>query len=228
MKPIHSIGILSATLLALIALTPATATAALPEFEFTRSFASGSMEPVVIENTEGVKVNCTESENESGTFEAGAGKLAKNIVLKFKKCKKGATACTTTGAGTEVILTKALEGVLGYLEGGKRGDESVIIALRAETPPIAEFRCGTENVDLIECIAGTIVRAGNPGELTKQFSLSFEQTGGTQKYDTYESTLGGGLTLCRLRIEVAPASAVGGLSMKQTVLICPGMEKIND
>jgi hypothetical protein len=201
-----------------------------PSFQQTRSFRSGSMQTVTIENSLGENIKCSESENTAGSL--GAGTLGTGIGLKLKGCKKGATGCSSMGAAAEEVVTGILKGQLGYLPGAARGAEKVAFAINKENAAgaIAAMTCGVATYELKGCLIATLARAGNPGPVTAQFSLELKQNGGTQEYTNFEQQLGVGMTACSATLESGAINPAAGVTMSQVVLItpCPATQQIND
>jgi hypothetical protein len=144
---------------------------------FTSTSGEGTLE-----TASGETVKCKEDTNEG---EITGPKEVSKVVVKFKGCKATIlgfikVACKTSGAGTEEIVTEKLKGHIGYLNKSKKevGQE-----LEPEGTLFAKFECAGETVEVRGHVIGKLTPTDS---MTKTTTLTFEQSGGKQKYTEFE------------------------------------------
>jgi hypothetical protein len=119
-------------------------------------------------------VTCTKSSN-TGQFTGG--KSAGKITAIFTGCLLHSDPCTSAGAKSGEVKTKALDGVVGWISKAK---EEVGVELKAEAGLYeAEFVCGELNLRVSGAVIGLVKPPYN--HFTKEVTLVFEQSGGVQK-----------------------------------------------
>jgi hypothetical protein len=181
MKRMRIIGLALVALLAVSAVTVASASAALPELlnkegkELAKKTVTTTDTAVsTLENTAKETVTCSTS---SSTGTASGTKNLVNAVVTFNGCKSSlGGACSNAGA--EEIVTNKLEGQIGYIE--PKTNKEVGLDLWPASRTAAEkekhefkaifvkFTCGT--------FAGDEVRGGVIGKIANVNSLSTTNT----------------------------------------------------
>ena len=146
MKKMSIIGMALVAAMAVMAVTVASASAALPEFKtaaFPVTFTSENtlpLEPTLHSSVLGEKNVSCQMSKDSG--EIASAKLVSKVAVTYTGCKEEGTSnpCTTTGQGTGTIVTKILKGRVGYLL-PKSGVRSGIELEPAAGTVFAEFTC---------------------------------------------------------------------------------------
>jgi hypothetical protein len=118
-------------------------------------------------------VTCTKSTN-TGSFTGP--KTAGKITAIFTGCLLHSAPCTSAGAKSGEVKTKALDGIVGYINKAK---DEVGVELKAEGGLYeAEFVCGELNLRVSGAVVGKVKPPYN--HFTKETTLVFEQSGGVQ------------------------------------------------
>ncbi len=176
--------------LALGAMTVASASAALPEFQQKGKGLEKAVKFTVksgwgkLESKAGDELKCT---GESVTGETHGVNEVANVVIKFTGCNDGGIigACTSTGAKTEEVVSVSLSGRLGYLS---KSEHRVGLLLQPSTgEQIAECTYHGSLKEIFRLKGSIIGRLSPDGEElhregeseeTTAFSLAFNKTTG--------------------------------------------------
>lgn len=186
MKSMRTIVVAFIAVIALSAVASATASAALPEYEFKttptmaeREF-TGKSGPGTLETSGAIKSKVLCSEDTSkGIHETTTTKGTKfaEVVVTFKGCKSGTTECGTAG----VITTTKLEGELGYIKA--TAPKEVGLELKPVTGAFAKFECGTTKFEVSGSIIGVITPINQfvgPSTTPNHFTVTYNETAGVQ------------------------------------------------
>jgi hypothetical protein len=225
MKGMRLVGSVVTAIFAAAALFTATASAAPPEFLKKAKFQLEGTN-VIFKTVGGQELKCSSSLG-SGEIIAEKSKIAKAVSIKFKGCKLALIGCKTAGAAAEEIVTKTLEGELGYIKPGKAGAEHVAFGLAPAVGTVVfQYECGTliKKGEDTGCVAGDLSKAGVE---TNQFTLLFEETTGVQKIKAFEKTLNGEERKCTMEDKVEGTAAEGvGLETSLSMKTGAELEKI--
>jgi phospholipase C len=139
------------------------------------------------------KVVCT---GERSTGDYTGPTTTGNVVLTFTGCQGFSAPCKSAGAGEGEIVTKALEGVLGWENKAEHKIADDLFAVES-AGPIAEFVCGAASMTVRGSVLGPIIA----GHMLSTATLKYSEAGGKQKPERFEgqasailesSILGGG------------------------------------
>jgi hypothetical protein len=217
MKRMGLVGMVVAVVFGVGAVFAVAASAAPPEFLKKTKFTLEGL-TAVFKTVGGGEMRCAASKGE-GEVAVEKSKVAKGVKIKFTGCKLKTFVCETVGAAEGEVLTKSLEGELGYIKPGKAGAEHVAFALLPTVGEVfAEYECAASVIkvkDKGSCIIGELAKAGVE---TNVFSLVFEETAGVQKLKELEKTLGGAERKCTMTEEVSGGGTEGvGLETSLTM-----------
>jgi hypothetical protein len=159
---------------------------ALPEFKPStkQKFTGKQVGSGTLENTAGEKVSCTGG---GGPGEIASATLVAKVVVKFTGCSSSGQECLSSGASAKEIRTKTLKGELGEEKTGK----VTVEGLEAETGKTeAEFECSPSFFKVkIKVTGGVICKVEPVGPpATTKGKLNCEQSGGKQKYTSFEGS----------------------------------------
>jgi hypothetical protein len=189
-RNLKTLGLSFLAVFLLGAIAAASASAAQPTFEiegggtttFSGSGKGGTLETIEDSGGKHHAVSCTGSKS-AGTVNSSS--KATKITVTFTGCTSSGTACTTAGANSGEIITKALEGELFFRE---KGTTNTVLLLKPEGGGnFAEFKCGfgLETISVAGNVAGDLTPVNS---LTNSFTLSFAQTSGVPSPGAYESS----------------------------------------
>jgi hypothetical protein len=155
---------------------PETGTFPIP---FTSTSGAGTLE-----TSSGETVTCS-SDTNTGSI---TGPMTFSVIVKFKGCKTTffgfPIACKTSGAGTEEIVTKTLDGELGT-----NAAKKVLADLVGEGAGevVAEFECLGNTVKVTGSVIGVFP---NTGVFLHETELVLKQTKGIQEFTETINTEG--------------------------------------
>jgi hypothetical protein len=126
----------------------------------------------------GLGVNC---ETEHSTGEYSGTKEVKNVVVKFNGCESASAKCNTAGAATGELVTKPLEGVVGFINKPalKTGFD---LFPEGKTGLFIEFAC----IGLTVAVRGSVIVPITPDKMVLTTILKYVQNGGRQEVEHFE------------------------------------------
>jgi hypothetical protein len=146
----------------------------------SRGFTSQSRAETVpaLETAAKLKVKCT-AETASGEY-TGL-RTTGSVVVRFTGCKALSAPCTSMGAAEGEIVTKTLQGVLGWVN---RAEHAVAEELSpAESGgPLAEATCGVATLT----VRGSVLAPVNEGRMATTTIVKYMQVGGRQRPEQFE------------------------------------------
>ncbi len=148
-------------------------TAGVEKRHFTLSGEEG-----VLETVGKSKVVCKAA---SGTGEYNGTKELVSTVIKLTGCVRSGLKCTTTGASEGELVSKSLEGALGWEE-YETGNAALNLQPTGEVGPVMEFWCGLTQVT----VQGSVVVPVKSDKMVEAATLKFAQSKGKQKPEELE------------------------------------------
>ncbi|MCW3027895.1 MAG: hypothetical protein JWN81_1106 [Solirubrobacterales bacterium] len=147
-----------------------------PNRQFTT--ASRSETVPTLETVGRVKVKCT---GETSSGEYTGLRTVGGLVVHFTGCKAWASPCSSMGAAEGEIVTKTLQGVLGW---ESRAEHTVAQALfPAEAgAPIAEATCGVASLT----VRGSVLAPVTEGRMSNSTIVKYVQLAGRQRLEHFE------------------------------------------
>jgi len=225
MKRLSAAILLAATI---GALSLASAAMAFTKPFFTKKgtpFTSIVTSKVHMKNPAGQEVTCTGGSNEKGEIVAEGSKMAKKIVMKFTGCENEfKVKCASPGAAVGEIITKNLQGELGYIEPAVEGAKIVAFALSPEVPKvIVEYTCAkTSKIE--GCF---ITKLSQAGVFTKTFTLVVEENAGETKPKSFEPEKGKKAScVLKSKVEAEPLLEEGWEFNDEIKITAPNEQKI--
>jgi hypothetical protein len=206
-------GLLLAVALATAGITAASASAALPELEYTlpNAFTISGGETTLETGGTRSPVHCASATG------SGEMKNQKEITsyLKLKECTfkiSGITGkCTSAGAAAGEIVTKTMVTELVYLAKATH-EAGFVFDYLGKNATIASFKCGGEEAT----VRGELVSRVTPvNTKTTSFTVGLKGAKGVQEYTGYEGSAGEKLTASPFEegvkgvFETADANATG-------------------
>ncbi len=132
----------------------------------------------VLTTVGGLGVHC-ETENSVGEY-VGT-KEVKNVVVTFKGCESAGAKCETTGAATGELVTKTLEGVVGFEDKAAR-KTAFDLYPAGKTGLFIEFAC----VGLTVAVRGSVLVPITSDKMEESGTLKYVATGGRQEVEHFE------------------------------------------
>jgi hypothetical protein len=155
----------------------ALAVPAKPRFEFgggKKGFTSVSG-PSTLETATGVKVTC-QGDTDKGEIAANKSNKVVKVFFFFTGCESAGAKCNSPGAKVGEVVTKELNGQLGYLEKVLSGKVGLDL-IGAKTSVIEEFSCGPNKF----VVQGDVIGEITPINVAvKVFKLAYHQAAGMQ------------------------------------------------
>jgi hypothetical protein len=242
MKRIWLMGL---SLIAVFALSVATASATQPVFYGVAEIGK-TVQPQKISGTLGAaflegksskqKITCTSG---TATGEITTTTKTTNNVTTFVGCETGGLKCNSTGAPEGEIVTAALEGVLGSITAtlpGIRLFGPGAGGTKPKTALLAEFKCGGTLVtvkvfgSLIGSLSGAQGKTFEEGKFAASNKLTFAETEGKQKYQSFlAGECGGNANDCgpeQLTSNINGTEELGGQSVIATLKTVPFASKL--
>ena len=126
----------------------------------------------------GLGVHC---ETEHSTGEYSGTKEVKNVVVKFNGCESGGAKCSTAGSESGELVTKKLEGVVGFINKAtlKTGFD---LFPEGKTGLFIEFSC----LGLTVAVRGSVIVPIIADKMALTDTLKYVQTGGRQEVEHFE------------------------------------------
>jgi len=238
------IRLMTLALVAIFAMSVASASAAQPEFYGVAAVGSpvaaqkisGTLGAAFLEGkTSKAKITCTGG---TATGEVTCATTTKNNVTTFTGCETSKLPCQSAGEPSGTIKTAGLDGALGNVT-------AVLPALRLFAPgesgkepktgSLATFECGggLVNVVVTGSVIGTLSGASGKtpaeGKFGASNKLTFAETAGAQKYTKFLAGECGGAGNCgpeQLTSAVNGTPELGGQSVVATIKSIPFASKL--
>jgi len=242
MKRITMVGL---ALCALFAFSVASASATQPVFygvaEIGKTVAnqkiSGTLGAAFLEGKESkAKITCLAG---TATGEITGITKTKNNITEFTGCETSGLKCNSTGKGTGIIETAALEGVLGNVTATLPGIRLFAPGEGGKVPKtgnLAEFECGGGVVkvkvfgSVIGSLSGAQGKTFEEGKFAASTKLTFAETAGKQKYEKFlAGECGGNANDCgpeQLTSNINGTEELGGQSVIATLKTIPFASKL--
>jgi len=195
---------------AALAVSAASASAALPEFSvlkntFTVTSGAGTLET---SGAAKVKVTCT---SDTAAGEVTAAKTVSKGSVLFKGCESAASKCTTSGLSEGEVKTVELLGTLGYISASKKEVGLRLEPASGKANNFAEFTCGTKKITVKNAVIGAITPVNTS---TKSYTYTLEQTKGVQAIKAFE---GGVEEVLLTTVEGGESAAKSGIKSVESI-----------
>ncbi|HWX96169.1 MAG TPA: alkaline phosphatase family protein [Solirubrobacteraceae bacterium] len=125
-----------------------------------------------------VKVKCA---SESGSGEYTGLRTVGNVVIHFTGCKALSAPCSSMGAAEGEIVTKTLQGVLGWENKAEHSVAQDIFPAEAGGP-LAEATCGVASLT----VRGSVLAPISEGRMTTALIVKYTQLAGVQRPEHFE------------------------------------------
>jgi hypothetical protein len=132
----------------------------------------------LLETVDHLEVACT-SETSVGEF--NGAKEVKDTVVTFKGCEAAGDECSTTGAGTGELVTKTLEGIIGF-ENKAAKKTAFDLYPAGKTGLFIEFACGALTV----AVRGSVLVPISSDKMLTSLKLKYKATKGKQQVEHFE------------------------------------------
>ncbi|HEV7584624.1 MAG TPA: alkaline phosphatase family protein [Solirubrobacteraceae bacterium] len=144
-----------------------------------RTFTTSARPETVptLETVGKVKVKCVA---ESGSGEYTGPRTVGNLLIRFTGCKALAAACSTMGAAEGEIVTKTLQGVLGWENKAEHSIAQDVFP--AEGAVVAEATCGLTSL----IVRGSVLGPVGEGRMSTSMSVKYTQLAGLQRPEHFE------------------------------------------
>ena len=182
------------------------------------------------------KITCTGG---TATGEVTGSKSTKNNVTTFSGCEASGLKCNSTGDPEGTIKTAALEGVLGNVTATLPGIRLFApgeAGKKPKTGHLADFKCGGTLVNaevtgsVIGSLSGASGKTPEEGKLAASSKLTFAETAGKQKYESFlAGECGGNANDCgpeQLTSVINGTPELGGQSVIATLKTTPFVGKL--
>jgi hypothetical protein len=237
MQRLKVIGLALVAVFAISAVTSATASAAEPEFKpkagtFPVAFSASSLKTDKLV-TANHTIECTGGNTTTG--EVAGAREAKNVKVKFTKCKDVATKEECKNVAAETIETKVLKSKPVYIKGHLKPKEERGLDLEPEAAgAFAEFECGklikvkvkVQNKNAAENSVIGVIAAAEVGVQKNVIEVNFNQVGGVQAPQEYENETGLIKTKDFLESEIGGVKEVAGEEAAENKLTFAGGETV--
>jgi hypothetical protein len=126
----------------------------------------------------GLGVHC-ETEHSKGEY--SGTKEVKNVVVKFNGCESAGAQCSTTGSASGELVTKTLEGVVGFINKAalKTGFD---LYPEGKTGLFIEFAC----LGLTVAVRGSVIVPITADKMLLTGTLKYVAKGGRQEVEHFE------------------------------------------
>jgi hypothetical protein len=132
----------------------------------------------VLTTVGGLGVHC---ETEHSTGEYSGTKEVKNVVVTFNGCESAGAKCNTTGSATGELVTKTLEGIVGFED--KATDKTAFdLYPEGKTGLFIEFAC----VGLTVAVRGSVLVPITSDKMEQTGTLKYVSTSGHQEVEHFE------------------------------------------
>jgi len=138
--------------------------------------ASGS---VALETTTKVKLSCTGASG-TGSYSDLVTKVA-GVELHLTGCEQAGVKCSTPGAGEGEVVSKTLEGTIGWVSKAKK-KLALELSPDGNTGPLLEYACGPDD----RTVTGAVLVPITTGKMLATTALKFKASKGKQKPETLE------------------------------------------
>jgi hypothetical protein len=132
----------------------------------------------VLTTVGGLGVKC---ETEHSTGEYSGSKEVKNVVVTFTGCESAGAACNTTGAASGELVTKDLEGIVGW-ESKAAHKTAFDLYPEGKTGLFIEFAC----IGLTVAVRGSVLVPITADKMEQTGTLKYASTGGRQAVEHFE------------------------------------------
>src|SRR4029077_7132723 len=179
----RSVLVTLVALFAVAAVASASASAALPEFEYTTfpiapQMTSGA---VTLQTKGGHSVTCKAS---SASSELANHKELRNAIVTYTGCKSSEeVSCSSAGAKSGEVITQNLTATLVYIN--KATKEVGVLYKPASGSTVANFSCGSVKTALTGSVIAKVPHE-QLNSLRTSFTWEFKQKGGVQEPTEYE------------------------------------------
>ena len=120
-------------------------------------------------------------ETEHSTGEYSGTKEVKNVVVKFNGCESAGAKCETTGAAQGELVTKTLEGIVGFED--KAADKTAFdLYPVGRTGLFIEFAC----ISLTVAVKGSVLVPITSDKMEQSGTLKYVATRGHQQVEHFE------------------------------------------
>jgi IPT/TIG domain/Regulator of chromosome condensation (RCC1) repeat len=147
-----------------------------PKYRFTTKLAAGTL--LVMETITKTKVECTGATSEG---EYTGPKTVGSVAATLTGCKASGFACQTEGANAGEVVTRGLEGVIGWENKSLRKVAEDLFPVGG-TGPFVEFSCGGAQVT----VAGSILDNIKAGSMLLAATVKYSAKSGKQKPEKFE------------------------------------------
>ncbi|HTZ63278.1 MAG TPA: hypothetical protein VMB51_04175 [Solirubrobacteraceae bacterium] len=145
-----------------------------PNTKMTTSGGKGTLETVGK-----LGVSCT---TETSVGEFSGTKEAKNIVVTFNGCESGGISCSTAGSARGELVTKSLEGVIGWENKAKK-EVAFDLYPEGKTGLFIEFACSA----LTFAVRGSVLVPLKPvDKMLASMTLKYKASKGVQQLTHFE------------------------------------------
>jgi hypothetical protein len=199
---------------------------------------SGTLGAAFLEGkTSKSQITCTGG---TATGEITSATKAVNQVTTFTGCEASGLKCNSTGKGTGIIETAALDGVLGQAKAGTTPGIRLFApgegGKSPKTGALATFECGGGVVKVV--VSGSVIgtlsgaqgKTAEEGKFAASNKLTFQETAGAQKYTTFVTgECGGNANDCgpeQLTSTINGTPELGGQSVVATLKSIPFASKL--
>lgn len=133
----------------------------------------------ILETRNGTKVTC---KTETSNGEYTGTKTVGGMVVKFTECVSAGFPCGTVGAKEGELVTKTLEGVIGWENKAKK-HVAFDLFPAGKTGFFIEFSCGPLPVK----VRGSVLVKVVAGKMSATMTLKYNQKNGKQKPEKFEN-----------------------------------------
>ncbi len=132
----------------------------------------------LLETVNKVAVGC---QSETSVGEYHGTKEIKNVVVTFEDCESGGNECSTTGAKEGELVTKTLEGVIGWEDKAKKKTGFDLFPV-GKTGLFIEFACSSLTV----AVRGSVIVPIKSDKMLLSGPLKYKATKGKQQVEHFE------------------------------------------
>jgi phospholipase C len=143
-----------------------------------RAFTTAARSEALLETTGKVKVKCT-GDTSSGEY-TGLRTMG-NVVIHFTGCKGLSATCRSMGAVEGEIVTKALQGVLGWENKAEHAVGNDLFPAESGSP-FAEATCGVATL----IVRGSVIAPVTEGRMSTTMIVKYTQMAGRQRPERFE------------------------------------------
>jgi hypothetical protein len=144
--------------------------------KFTTKFKELTV--IALETVKKTFVNCT---GETGKGEITGPKALSGVVITLTGCGSAGSKCTTSGSLEGEVVSKALEGMLGWENKALKHVATDLFPV-GHTGPFFEFTCGAVPV----IVQGSVLVKDTTGKMLSSETLKYTEKGGKQLPEHFE------------------------------------------